>query len=242
MSPPFFMESGGCLAILSVVIPVYNEINAIAAVVHRVRHAVLPEGVGLQIIIIDDCSTDGTREYLQSLDDSYIVLLQKCNKGKGAAVRAGLHVASGDYIVIQDADLEYDPTDFSRLLAPILSGDADVVYGSRFLSRVPHSLWGFCHFLVNRFLTILSNTYTGLSLSDMETCYKMFSRKVAADIGPQLVSERFEIEPEITAKIAKAGYRIREVAISYRLRSYAMGKKIGWKDGIEALIAIVRFR
>ncbi len=198
--------------------------------------------MGRQIIIVDDCSTDGTREYLAKLGTPYIVLFQKENLGKGASVRTGLKVASGDYVIIQDADLEYSPEEYSLLLEPLLQGSADVVYGSRFLGKRPRqsrTVWW--HYAVNRFLTALSNLMTGMNLTDMETCYKMFSRKVISGIAPKLVSDRFDIEPEITARIAKAGYRIKEVGISYQYRPFDKGKKIGWKDGFAAMWAIIRF-
>lgn len=229
------------MSLLSIIIPTYNEIATIGPILSRVGDAQLPAGVEKEVIIVDDCSTDGTREYLSTLSSSYIVLYQSANLGKGAAVRAGLRIATGDYIVIQDADLEYSPEEYGLLLAPLLDGSADVVYGSRYMRGCRRSGSSWWHCWVNKMLTSFSNALNGLSLTDMETCYKMFSRKVADKIGPVLVSNRFEIEPEITARIAHAGYRLREVAISYHFRPFGKGKKIGWRDGLVAVKSIIRF-
>lgn len=229
------------MAILSIVIPVYNEIRTIEEILRRVMNAPLPEGIEKEILIIDDGSKDGTREFLRELKSPFRVILHEKNMGKGAAVRTGLNMASGDYIVIQDADLEYNPDEYKDLLKPILEGKADVVYGSRFMSGRPHAVLRFWHYVGNKILTAFSNAFTNLYLTDMETCYKMFTRKVIQDIGPKLVSNRFEIEPEITARIAKARYRVFEIGISYGGRSYAEGKKIGWKDGFAAIWAILKF-
>jgi glycosyltransferase involved in cell wall biosynthesis len=230
--------------ILSIIIPVYNEIETIDAVITRVNGAMLPDGIGKQVIVVDDFSSDGTREHLASRasrKEVDLTLYQPANLGKGAAIRSGLQAARGDFIVIQDADLEYDPAEYSLLLAPLLEGTADVVYGSRFMRGLRHSGSTWWHYGINRALTFLSNALSGLSLSDMETCYKMFSGKVMAELGPRLVSNRFEIEPEMTARISRAKYRIREVPISYEYRPFEKGKKIGWKDGLAAVWAIIRF-
>lgn len=229
------------MPVLSVVIPVYNEIKTIERNLERVERAVLPDGFSKEIVLIDDHSTDGTRELLKGLQGRYQVLFHERNQGKGAAIRTGFSVATGDYVVIQDADLEYDPSEYADLLQPAIAGKADVVYGSRFMSGRPHAVFRFWHYLGNKFLTSISNAFTNLHLTDMETCYKLFSRRVIQDIGPKLVSNRFTIEPELTARVAKARYRMYEIGISYGGRSYAEGKKIGWKDGFAAIWAIVRF-
>ncbi len=229
------------MAKLSVIIPVYNEIKTIEEILNKVMNASLQEGIEKEIIIVDDGSIDGTREYLKRLGNQIKVIFHEKNKGKGAAVRTGFSAATGDYIVIQDGDLEYNPEEYKDLLKPILDGKADVVYGSRFMSGRPHAVLRFWHYIGNKILTAFSNAFTNLYLTDMETCYKMFTKKVIDDIGPKLVSNRFEIEPEITARIAKARYRVFEIGISYGGRSYAEGKKIGWKDGFAAIWAIIRF-
>jgi len=229
------------MPVLSVVIPVYNEIKTIEKNLERVERAVLPDGFTKEIVIIDDHSTDGTRALLAGLQGRFQVLFHERNRGKGAAIRTGFSVVTGDYVVIQDADLEYDPSEYADLLKPAVAGKADVVYGSRFMSGRPHAVFRFWHYLGNKLLTAFSNAFTNLHLTDMETCYKLFSRKVIQEIGPKLVSNRFTIEPEITARVAKARYRIYEIGISYGGRSSVEGKKIGWKDGIAAIWAIVRF-
>ncbi len=223
---------------LSVVIPVYNEVETIKEIVSRVQAVDLEK----EIIIVDDGSTDGTRELLQ--EDTFSlenvrVLYHDHNQGKGAALRTGFESATGDIIIIQDADLEYDPREYPVLLEPILDGRADIVYGSRFLGG-PHRVLFFWHYLGNKFLTLLSNALTNLNLTDMETCYKVFRREVLS--GIQLKSNRFGFEPEFTAKIAKKDFRIYETPISYSGRTYAEGKKIGWKDGVKAIVAILWFR
>ena len=220
---------------LSVVIPVYNERPTIAECLSRVRAVALDK----EIIVVDDASTDGTAEYLASLppDPGLKIIRQPENRGKGAAVCRGFAEAAGDVIVIQDADLEYDPQDYLKLLEPIREGRADVVYGSRFLGW-PRRVLRFRHQLANRFLTLLSNLTTDLNLTDMETCYKMITREVAQSL--RLRSERFGIEPEITAKIARLGYRVYEVPVSYHGRDYWEGKKIGWRDGLAAIGTILR--
>jgi len=223
---------------LSVVIPVYNEAETIKEIVSRVQAVDLEK----EIIIVDDGSTDGTRELLQEItlsQENVRVLYHDRNQGKGAALRTGFEGATGDIVIIQDADLEYDPREYPVLLEPILDGRADVVYGSRFLGG-PHRVLFFWHYLGNKFLTLLSNALTNLNLTDMETCYKVFKREVLNDI--QLKSNRFGFEPEFTAKIAKRGFRIYETSISYSGRTYAEGKKIGWKDGVKAIFAIIWFR
>jgi len=220
---------------VSIVIPAYNEKETIQEIIRRVE--ALP--IEKEIIVVDDASTDGTREILKGLPaDRVKVIYHNKNRGKGAALRTGFARASGEIVAIQDADLEYNPADFLRLISPIVRGEADVVYGSRFTGK-PEKGERF-HRAVNRFLTALSNLLTGLSLSDMETCYKVFKKEVLQDIT--IRSERFGFEPEITAKVAKRGYRIVEIPISYRGRNRSEGKKIGWKDGLEAIWEIIRFR
>ncbi|MSQ23721.1 MAG: glycosyltransferase [Chloroflexi bacterium] len=220
---------------VSVVIPCYNERHTIREVVRRVQATPYDK----EIIIVDDGSRDGTRDILAGFsDDGISVLLQDHNQGKGAALRRGFAAATGDIVLVQDADLEYDPSDYPQLLQPIEEGLADVVYGSRFLSG-PHRVHLFWHELANRMLTFLSNLTTGLNLTDMETGYKAFRRDVIQ--GIELESQRFGFEPEVTAKVAKAGYRIYEVPISYRGRDYEEGKKITWKDGIRALGQIAKY-
>ncbi len=221
---------------LSVVIPVHNERPTIAECLRRVQAVDLDK----EILVVDDGSTDGTREYLASLppQPDLRILHQPENRGKGAAVRRGFAEATGDVVVIQDADLEYDPEDYHKLLEPIREGRADVVYGSRFLGW-PRRVLRFRHQVANRFLTLLSNLVTDLNLTDMETCYKMMTREVAKTL--RLRSDRFGIEPEITAKIARLGYRVYEVPVSYHGRDYWEGKKIGWRDGVAAVGTILRY-
>ena len=226
---------------LSVIIPVYNERGTLEKVLRRVARAPMEK----EVIVVDDGSDDGTRKILESLlenadpSDRLRIFFHDRNRGKGAAVRTGIEQAAGDWILIQDADLEYDPQDYPALLAPLLDGRADVVYGSRFLDGA-HGTRYLQHYLANRFLTFVSNLMTGLNLSDMETGYKVFRRQVLD--GIRLLSNGFEFEPEITAKVARRGYRIYEVPISYNSRSYQEGKKITWVDGVKALWALLRFR
>jgi glycosyltransferase involved in cell wall biosynthesis len=223
---------------ISVVMPVYNEAGTIKEIVHRVQAAELEK----EIIIVDDYSTDSTREHLREINlahENVKVLYHDHNQGKGAALRTGFQAVSGDIVIIQDADLEYDPREYPLLLEPIVDGRADVVYGSRFLGG-PHRVLFFWHYMGNKFLTLLSNMLTNLNLTDMETCYKVFKKEVLDQI--KLKSNRFGFEPEFTAKIAKKGFRIYETPISYSGRTYAEGKKIGWKDGLKAVFAILWFR
>lgn len=221
--------------LLSVIIPAYNEIEFINELLRRVKDTPYDK----EIIIVDDCSTDGTREYLKKLKGNGIVtVFQDKNEGKGAALKAGMAAATGDIVLIQDADLEYDPREYPVLLQPILEGKADVVYGSRFLGG-PHRVLYFWHYVGNSMITLLSNMFTNLNLTDMETCYKVFKKEVIN--GITIESKRFGVEPEITAKVAKAGWRIFEVPISYYGRTYEEGKKITWRDGVKALFTIIKF-
>ncbi len=227
---------------LSIVIPAYNERATVEDLLRRVARAPLPDGIEREMIVVDDGSSDGTRELLREIvargEWPLRLLEQPVNQGKGAAIRAGFAAAGGDIVLIQDADLEYDPADYPELLRPILADEADVVFGSRFLGG-PHRVLFFWHSLGNRFLTMLSNMLTDVNLSDMETCYKVFRREVLD--GLTLQSNRFGIEPELTAKVVKKGARIYEVPITYRGRTYAEGKKIGWKDGVSAIWAIFKY-
>ncbi len=222
---------------LSIVIPVYNEKDTLNTLLTRVEAVDYEK----EIVLVDDCSTDGTREIVENYKNKkgYTVLIHPHNRGKGAALRTGFAQASGDIIIIQDADLEYDPKDYGKLLEPILDGRADVVYGSRFLGG-PHRVLFFWHYLGNMALTLLSNMLTNLNLTDMETGYKAFTRQVLESIT--LKCDRFGFEPEFTSKVSKRNFRIYEVPISYSGRDYSEGKKIGWKDGVAAIWYIIRFR
>jgi len=223
---------------LSVVVPCYNERNTIARLIRAVRTA---SDLNLEIIVVNDASTDGTAEILQGeLKPEIDILIQHDrNQGKGAALRSGFKAATGDYVIVQDADLEYDPKEYALLLEPVLSHGADVVFGSRFLSGRPHRVVYFWHMVGNKFLTLLSNMFTNLNITDMETCYKLFRREILQGIN--LEEDRFGFEPEITAKVARLNCLIYEVGISYYGRTYKDGKKIGWKDGVRAVYAILKY-
>jgi len=233
------------LVILSIVIPAYNEARTIHRILDRVADAPLPEGVGREVIVVDDCSKDDTSAVLEAYRRSHPGLNLKLfrhdvNQGKGAALHTGICRASGEYLVIQDADLEYDPREYSLLLRPMLEGVADVVYGSRFMGGKPHRILFFWHTIGNKLLTFLSNLFTNLNLTDMETCYKMFRSEIIKSLP--LKEQRFGFEPEVTARIARIpNISIYEVGISYYGRTYAEGKHIGWRDGLRAVYCIVKY-
>ena len=232
-------------ATLSIVIPAYNEARTIHLILDRVRAVELAGGLRKQVIVVDDCSRDDTPgalgAYAKTRPDFPLLLLRhEVNRGKGAALHTGIAAATGDYVVIQDADLEYDPREYNDLLRPVLEGNADVVYGSRFMGGRPHRILFFWHSIGNKLLTQLSNAASNLNLTDMETCYKLFRREHLQSL--ELQEQRFGFEPEVTAKIARVpGIRIYEVGISYYGRTYAEGKKINWKDGVRALWCIGKY-
>jgi glycosyltransferase involved in cell wall biosynthesis len=231
---------------LSIVIPVYNERNTLQAVLDRVRAAQLPADGRKQIVLVDDCSTDGTRDLLKQLeaDGDLSIVYHEVNQGKGAALRTGFAKADGDFAIVQDADLEYDPDEYAKLLEPLLDGRADVVFGSRFIGGESHRVLYYWHYIGNRVLTALSNMLTNLNLTDMEVCYKVFRREVLQQV--RIEENRFGFEPEITAKVARLRLnnkpvRIYEVGVSYDGRTYEEGKKIGWRDGVRAIVCILKY-
>lgn len=223
---------------LSIIIPCYNEEGTIREIIDAVRAAPVAEK---EIIVVDDFSTDSTRDILRAEIAPVVdrIIYHESNRGKGAALRSGMREATGDIVIVQDADLEYDPQEYPVIIEPILSGKADVVFGSRFMGSGPHRVHYYWHYIGNTFLTMLSNMMTNLNMTDMEACYKAFRREILRSVD--IEEERFGFEPEITAKMAKLGVRIYEVGISYHGRSYSEGKKIGWKDGLRALYCIIKY-
>jgi glycosyltransferase involved in cell wall biosynthesis len=233
------------LKTLSIIIPAYNEENSIAGILEKLRTVELFGGISKELVVVNDCSTDQTEarlfEFQSNFPDLHIKYCKhEVNQGKGAAIHTGIRQASGDYIIVQDADLEYDPREFNLLLKPMMEGFADVVYGSRFLGGSAHRILFFWHTMGNKLLTFTSNMFTNLNLSDMETCYKLFKADIIKNI--RLKEKRFGFEPEVTSKIARIpGIRIYEVGISYYGRTYKEGKKIGWKDGMRAMYCILKY-
>jgi len=229
------------LPLLSIVVPVYNEERTVATLLEAVLCAPLPEGVDREIVVVDDASTDGTWTALapSAADPRVRTFRLAVNRGKGAALRQGFALATGEFILVQDADLEYDPKEYPKLLAPLLEGKADVVYGSRFTGSEAHRVLFFWHYVGNRFLTLVSNAATNINLTDMETCYKVFRAQVLREI--RLEEDRFGFDPEVTAKVARLPVRIFEVGISYSGRTYEQGKKIGWRDGFRVLGCILKY-
>ena len=233
------------MAKLSIIIPAYNEEATVTALLEKVVAVHLVGNIEKEIVVINDASRDNTLSRVEAFisdhpDQNFKILNQTKNQGKGAALQRGFAESSGDYLIIQDADLEYDPEELNTLLGPIIDGVADVVYGSRFMGSGPHRVLFYRHYIGNKFLTFLSNLFTNINLTDMETCYKMMTRDIVGQI--KLKEKRFGIEPEMTAKIAKIpGVRIYEVGISYFGRTYEEGKKIGWKDGVRAIYCILRY-
>ncbi len=229
---------------ISVVIPIYNEEKTLEKIIAAVESASV-FGLEKEIILVNDCSRDKSAEILEKYKDCHKVLHHKKNQGKGAALKTGFSAATGDIVIIQDADLEYDPNEYVNMLKPILDGKADVVFGSRFMGGEPHRVLYYWHYVGNKLLTRISNMLTNLNLSDMETCYKAFTKEILDQIYPKLESKRFGFEPEVTARVAKLAKRdkcrVYEIGISYSGRTYAEGKKISWKDGVEAVWCIIKF-
>jgi glycosyltransferase involved in cell wall biosynthesis len=233
------------IQLLSVIVPAYNEEHTISAILEHLMQVQLDQAIEMEVVVVNDCSTDSTVKAVEDFIGSHSqfnirLLNHDVNKGKGAAIHTGIKQAKGDYLVVQDADLEYDPQEFNQLLKPVFKDAADVVYGSRFMGHHPHRILFFWHSIGNKFLTMLSNAFTNLNLTDMETCYKL----IRTDIAKKLIlkEQRFGFEPEVTAKLAKVpGIKIYEVGISYYGRTYDEGKKIGWKDGFRAIYCIFRY-